>query len=66
MVWMPRIVLREVESIMSEENIKKRSDALNRLASYSMIGREFRRVASADRVSVKEFFKKRKGELDWL
>lgn len=46
MVYVPRTVMNEVQSIIVEDNIRIRSRAFEEMVKYSKVGREAKRIMS--------------------
>lgn len=57
MIYVPPVVLDEVELIQQSKNIDQRSDAFNELVKYSRVGREAEQIMRLDF----GIFKKKKG-----
>lgn len=58
-MYVPESVVFEAEKIMSETNIKTRSDAFEEMAKYSRVGREVDKIGRLD-LLWGDFFSKRR------
>jgi len=47
-IYVPPLVLVEVEDIMREDEVNKRADAFNKFVEYARVGREIKRIAALD------------------
>ena len=46
MIYAPKIVIDELDSIRGEEQIDSSAEALKKMVKYTRVGREARRIAS--------------------
>lgn len=46
MIYVPNILIEEVEDLRAEHNLNRRTDAMYKLADYARVGREAERLAT--------------------
>jgi len=56
MIYVPRLVFDELDEIMNEEGLNRRAEAFDKLTSYSKLGREVKRKARLERITLKDVF----------
>lgn len=45
MMWVPSVVIEELEDLQAEQGLGQRSRAFEKMADYARVGREFERIA---------------------
>jgi len=43
-MWMPKIVIEELEDLKKEEQVARNQDAFRLMVKYTRVGREFNRI----------------------
>ena len=73
MLYVPPVVLTEIEDIMREDKLPNRADAFKEMTKYTRVGREARRLMLLDFTKAKRlpgietFYKKKKRRrMGWL
>ena len=68
MMYVPNVVIEQLEDLKQEENILSRPEAFRSMAKYSEVGREVKRVMKNpfDMYSATKHRKKGEGWLKWL
>jgi len=54
MIYVPRLVFDELETIMVEEGLNRRAEAFDKLTSFSKVGRQVVKKAKLDRISLSD------------
>ena len=54
MIYVPRLVFDELETIMVEEGLNRRAEAFDKLTSFSKVGRQVVKKAKLDSISLSD------------
>ena len=64
MIYVPRLVFDELETIMVEEGLNRRAEAFDKLTSFSKVGRQVVKKARLDKVSLSDVLGRKKVKKD--
>jgi hypothetical protein len=56
MIYVPVVVFDELDDIMHEEGLNRRAEAFDKLTTYSKLGREVKKKAHFERVTLRDVF----------